>query len=283
MNRPSTTRTYDDGDDRWEMVDASPDIRLRELVTSYGWWSELTSSFTTRRELAGTTGTLIVNLGSDLEIIDASGDQQWLHAGEGFIAGTAQATSLSRSTGAMSGVHIRAPLTTLARIAAVPLAELTNRVVTLADLPGTKPAQIGERLLDAEAAEARWAVLDQFVAERLAASEPAHPTLPLCLSRLAAGQRVQSLADEIGWSRKQLAQRFQAATGLHPRAFIGLARFERFMNLLQVEPDTELAGAAVAAGYADQAHLTREVRRYAAATPAELRRRLIAGGGGVRD
>lgn len=283
MNRPATTRIYDDGSDRWEMVDACPDPRLRELVTSYGWWSELTSSFTTRRELAGTAGTLIVNLRSDLEIVDASGDRHRLRAGEGFVAGTAQATSLSRSTGAMAGVHVRAPLTTLARIAGVPLAALTNRVVTLADLPGTKRARIGERLLDARAPEARWAALDRFVTDRLAASELAEPALAFVLSRLAAGQRVQSLADEIGCSRKLLARRFKTETGLHPRAFIGLARFERFATLLQAEPHAALAGAAVAAGYADQAHLTREVARYAVATPAELRRRLIPAGGGIRD
>jgi len=283
MDRLPATRSYDDGHDRWEMVDAHPDTQLRELITCYGWWSELTSSFTTRRELAATAGTLIVNLGSDLEITDAHGDRHRLRAGEGFIAGTAQSTSLSRSTGAMSGVHVRAPLTTLARIAAVPLIELTNRVVTLADLPGTKSAEIGNRLLDAGTAEDRWAVLDRFVTGQLAANEPGHRVLPFILSRLAAGQRVQSLADEIGWSRKQLARWFQAATGLHPRAYAGLARFERFANLLQAGPNTVLAEAAVEAGYADQAHLTREVARYAATTPAELRRRLIPEGGGVRD
>ncbi|MDY7526247.1 hypothetical protein [Sphingomonas sp. 10B4] len=153
MNRLSTTRSFNDGHDRWEMVDAHPEIRLREVVSCYGWWSELTSSFTTRRELAGTAGTLIVNLGSDLEITDAYGDRHRLRAGEGFIAGTAQTTSLSRSTGAMSGVHVPAPLTTLARIAAVPLAELTNRVVTLDNLPGPESKQIGNRLLDAGSAE----------------------------------------------------------------------------------------------------------------------------------
>ena len=64
---------------------------------------------------------------------------------------------------------------------------------------------------------------------------------------------------------------------------MGLARFERFATALRAKPEQPLAQAALDAGYADQAHLTREVRRYADLTPAGLRAKLIPGGGGVRE
>ena len=117
----------------------------------------------------------------------------------------------------------------------------------------------------------------------MAASDTPDPAIAHLLARLARGQRVQSLADKIGWSRKRLAERFRSETGLEPRAFAGLARFERFATTLQAEPALSLAEAAVAAGYADQAHLTQEVKRFADDTPAGLRRRLIPESGGVRD
>ena len=103
------------------------------------------------------------------------------------------------------------------------------------------------------------------------------------LARLSAGWRVDGLAQELGWSRKRLARHVQDRIGMEPRAFAGLARFDRFSSLIQTEPNTALAAAAIDAGYADQAHLTREVVRYAQVTPGELRRRLIPGQGGVRD
>lgn len=283
MDRITRSRCFDDGRDRWRMVEARPEARLTGLVDQYVWWSEDTQSFTTRRELAATTGVLIVNLGSELTIVDAQGEHHRFRAGEGFIAGAAQATSMSHSTGAMTGVHVRAPLPTLACLAGVPLAELTNRVVRLSDLAAVRRSALGDRLLAARSHNECWSLLDRFVAGRLANSTPYDPAVDHLMRHLAAGCRVQLLADDIGWSRKRLAERFRAATGLHPRTFAGLARFERFTVLLAAGPGEGLADLAFAAGYADQAHLTREVARFAAVTPGELRRRLLPQGGGVRD
>lgn len=282
MDRPTDNRTFDDGHDRWEIVDARPDGRLARLVSRYSWWSEHTHSFTTRRELAGTTGVFIVNLGSDLEIVDARGDLYRLGAGQGFVGGIAQGTSLSRSTGAMEGFHLHVPLATLSRLAGAPLAELADRVVPLDDL-GSRRGLIGRRLLEARSLEQGWTLLDDFIASQLQATEAGERITSFILSRLAAGQRVQSLADEIGWSRRRLARHVQAEIGLSPRAFAGVARFERFASALQSTPTLPLAEAAVAAGYADQAHLTREVGRYAQMTPGELRSRLLPDAAGIRD
>lgn len=282
MGRPTDSRVFDNGHDRWEIIEARPAERLVPFVERYSWWTEDTQSFTTRRELAGTTGVFIINLGSILEIVDARGDLHRLSAGEGFVGGIAQGTSLSRSTGAMKGIHIHAPLFTLSRLAGVPVAELADRVVSLADL-GAEHCSIGSELLEARSLEEGWTLLDVFLTDRLQTNAHHDLTTRFVLSRLAAGQRVQSLAAEIGWTRRRLAQYVRAEVGLEPRAFAGLARFERFASRLQAAPALPLAEAAIDAGYADQAHLTREVGRYAAMTPGELRGRLIPGAGGIRD
>ena len=276
-------RAYHDGHDRWEIVEADPVPGLTGAVHRYGWWSEETSSFDTRRELASTTGVFIVNLGSDLEIVDAAGTLHHLGTGQGFVGGMARATSLSRSTGVMEGVHVHAPLSTLGRIAGVPPAELGDRVVPLDDLAGRAVRSLGARLQEAADRETLWGMLDDFIADRLSATKPEDPATTYLLARLSSGWRVGALADELGWSRKRLARHVRERIGMEPRAFAGLARFERFAGLIKAQPDTPLAAVAFDAGYADQAHLTREVVRYAQITPGELRRRLIPEGGGVRD
>jgi AraC-like DNA-binding protein len=126
-------------------------------------------------------------------------------------------------------------------------------------------------------------LLDDFLRRRFADAADADRPMDYLLAHLAARRGVQQVADELGWSRKRLARRFQDATGFLPREFAALARFERFAGLIQTEPETSLAELAIAAGYADQPHLTREVVRFADTTPAELRARLIPAGGGVRD
>ena len=123
-------------------------------------------------------------------------------------------------------------------------------------------------------------MLDDFIADRLGASEPEDPATIYLLARLSSGWRVGALADELGWSGKRLVRHVRDRIGMEPRAFAGLARFA---GSIKAQQSTPLAAVAIEAGYADQAHLTREVVRSAKVTPGELRRRLIPEGGGVRD
>jgi AraC-like DNA-binding protein len=62
----------------------------------------------------------------------------------------------------------------------------------------------------------------------------------------------------------------------------GLIRFEQVRNALFQGPPPGIAGLAHALGYTDQAHLSREFKRYSRTTPAAFarQRRLDADFGG---
>ena len=87
------------------------------------------------------------------------------------------------------------------------------------------------------------------------------------LRATAGTASIDRLAREAGVSRRQLERRFREHVGLPPRLFGRIVRFQRAFRALGVEN-----GAAVAArcGYADQAHLVREIRRFAGCTPTRL-------------
>jgi len=283
MRRCVSSRSFDNGRDRWEVSDAAPAAELTGIVDGYSCWVETTLSFTTRRELAATSGVFIINLGSVLEIVDARGVLHRVQAGQGFVGGISDVTSLSRSTGDMAGVQVKMPLLNMARLFPCPMSELANRVVMLDDLAGADARALGARLVDGQTQDERWSVLDRFVFDRLAKVDTGVDEAGRVLGWLAKGRSVQTIADDLGWSRKRVAQHSLAATGLLPRTYARLVRFERFAVLLQTEPAISLAEAAVAAGYADQPHLTRDVGRFAALTPRALRARILPEGGGVRD
>jgi AraC-like DNA-binding protein len=78
--------------------------------------------------------------------------------------------------------------------------------------------------------------------------------------------RVESLAGDLGLSERQLRRRFHAAAGYGPKTLQRVLRFRRFL----AGAHDDLARAALDAGYADQAHLTRECRRLAGRPPAAL-------------
>ncbi|GAA4230762.1 helix-turn-helix transcriptional regulator [Actinomadura meridiana] len=69
---------------------------------------------------------------------------------------------------------------------------------------------------------------------------------------------VRDVADDLGISERHLRRRSLAAFGYGPKTLQRVLRFQRALSLARAgEP---LAGAAFAAGYADQAHLAHEVR-----------------------
>lgn len=282
MDRLSLARSFDDGLDAWEVAEAAPAAALADSVTRYSWWRESTGSFDTRRELAGTSGVFIVNLGAPLEIRDACARSIRLGAGQAFIGGMAQGTSLSRSTGAMEGIHVFMPIHELARAMAVSIGDLADRTVTLDEVLGPEATELGDRILASRSTGGRLDVLDAFLALRLGAATNPDTVMAEVMGRLRRAG-ASATAEGLGWSRKRLAAWFRDRTGMLPAQFGRLARFERFTGAIQREPLASLAELACDAGYADQAHLTHDVCRLAGITPGALRSLLLPAGGGVRD
>jgi AraC-like DNA-binding protein len=146
----------------------------------------------------------------------------------------------------------------------IPAEELRDRRVALEDLWGAAGREAGERAgLDPHA-------LLEALRPRLAAAAP-DPRVLAAARRLgnAPATPVPAPAAAVGLGERQLRRRFGAAVGYGPKTLARIARFQRALALVRAgEPP---AGAAFAAGYADQAHMTREMRALAASTPAALR------------
>lgn len=84
------------------------------------------------------------------------------------------------------------------------------------------------------------------------------------LALLTGGAGVQEVADDVGYSRRRISDLVRAETGVAPKQFQRLARFDRSRGLVGRMP---LSEAAMVCGYADQAHLTREWHEFAGCTP----------------
>ena len=265
------------------MADAAPVAALAGTVARYSWWRERTGSFDTRRELASTSGVFIVNLGAPLDITDARGRAIRLAAGHAFVGGMAQGTSLSRSTGAMEGIHVFMPVHELARSMGVAIGDFADRAVTLDEVLGPADAdELGDRILATKSTDGRLDVLDTFLTRRLNAATTPDITMAHIMRQLRSGT-ASATAEGLGWSRKRLAGWFRDHTGIQPAQFKRLARFEHFAGAMQREPHAGLAELATDAGYADQSHLTHDVRRLTGLTPGALRALMLPAGGGVRD
>jgi AraC-like DNA-binding protein len=189
--------------------------------------------------------------GSDMVVPDGCLDLI-VAAGQVFVAGPD--TRPWRSTlpvGAeINGVRFRpgqAP-----RVLGVAADELLDRRVPLRELWGRQGRAVSEHLLDAPGR------LAEVVAHRC--RTPADPAIELLVARLTSGTgRVSDAAADLGLGERQLRRRFTAAVGYGPATYLRVARFRRARVLAR--HTAGLAALAVAAGYADQAHLSRECRR----------------------
>jgi transcriptional regulator GlxA family with amidase domain len=78
---------------------------------------------------------------------------------------------------------------------------------------------------------------------------------------------IEQIAREIGWSRRHFSQRFRDEVGLTPKSAARVFRFERACGLIK-DQRPSLADVALACGYYDQAHMTREWNTLAGCSPS---------------
>ena len=147
----------------------------------------------------------------------------------------------------------------------VPLAELRNTRVPLSTLDSRWARELDGSL---DPATAPGAVAR--VTLRIVAGVPPDRAIQAAVARLLEpGERVEGLAWSLGFSERQLRRRFLAAVGYGPKMLQRVLRLRRFLAGAR-NPSGGLARAANDAGYADQAHLSRECRELTGLTPGEL-------------
>jgi len=71
-------------------------------------------------------------------------------------------------------------------------------------------------------------------------------------------------------NRRKFVPLFRRHVGINPKSYQRLVRFAGAMAALRHSSDQPIAAIAAEHRYADQAHLTREVRQLTEVTPARL-------------
>lgn len=88
---------------------------------------------------------------------------------------------------------------------------------------------------------------------------------------------VSQVAEAAHATVRTLERNFKQSSGHTVKDVSGLIRFEQVRNNLWLNPDSSLAGLAHELGYTDQAHLSREFKRYSGTTPAAFARKARKG------
>ena len=154
------------------------------------------------------------------------------------------------------------------RVLDAPADALRDLRVDLEDLWGPAGRTTAEWLID----DPRR--LLELVRDRLArTTEGPDRQVDAAVRRLTADRpRVLDLHDEVGLSARQLRRRFTGEVGYGPATYLRIVRLQRARHLARENPAAGLANIASGAGYADQAHLSREIRNLTAMSARALLR-----------
>jgi len=248
----------------------APSEALRPFVARYAGFS---SHFT---EPAGTIHAglpsrhvhLIVGLSGPIEVVRMPSAAQRPAAFAALVGGLQDAPTLLRQAESSTGIHVLLTPGGVRSILGVPSAAVAGRVVALTDIWGSVGAELIERLNAAAGWPQRFDVLDEVLARRLRTAVVSRETA-WAWGRLVRAQgrvRVRELARDLGWSRRHFGERFRNELGVTPKAAARILRFEHACRMIMDERPS-LADAAVACGYEDQAHMTREWNALAGCTP----------------
>src|SRR4051812_27413931 len=150
--------------------------------------------------------------------------------------------------------------------------ELTDQSVGLDALWGADAKLLADALASAPSVEGKQAILEAALLERLEEVREVDPDVDAALDVIVAAPsqtRIGALSRDLNISERHLRRRFEQAIGYGPKTFGRVLRFRAFLSLVE-EHGYSIAQAAAEAGYADQAHLTRECNDLAGLPPAEL-------------
>ncbi len=154
----------------------------------------------------------------------------------------------------------------------VPAEELAGRHTLLEDLWGRAAMfSLRERLQEAPSAAQRAAILESALAHRLPAVRALHPAVAQALTQFYSSSDVREVVRASGYSHRRFLSLFRGTVGLSPKVYCRVQRFQQALVMLRKTPALSWVDLALAMGYSDQSHFSREFREFTGVTPEQYR------------
>ncbi|MGW2934369.1 helix-turn-helix domain-containing protein [Streptomyces sp. NPDC001156] len=279
----------------WDTVVAPPHPRLRPGVIAYRGLRLALNGPRSRLEAPIGAATLLLGFEGPVRISRAGAPTTSLVS---VYSGPTTTPAVGDHGGRIAGIEVLLAPWAAFTLIGTPQHELTNRAVDPDALPhalarGRPPgtlrrASVGE-LAAALATLPGWTerfdLLDDVLTRWFRTGPPSSARVVRAwsvLRRSGGAVPVPRLADEVGWSVRQLENRFREQIGLAPKVAARVLRMQRARRLLA--SGRSAAETAAICGFYDQAHLSGEFRALTGCTPREFaaaRGAIVAGPAGL--
>lgn len=140
---------------------------------------------------------------------------------------------------------------------------------------GREAGRLRRQLIGAESDAERFRLFSKWLEGRVPVSELATQAVSGDAGDVT---EARALASSMKVSPRTLRRHFAGKLGIAPKRWLRLKRIDAVLrDPALLDPHVSLAMVAQDHGYADQAHMSRDVLRLTGVTPAQLRRRSISG------
>jgi AraC-like DNA-binding protein len=249
---------------RFEVATRPVPPPLRDHVERWIGYDERGPGLVRRREFPSARVVVILDFGG-LSV----GREAVAPVRGGFVAGLTDRWATTEHPGRQSGIQLDLTPIGAHLLFARPLSELAGELVSLEDV-GLDVAPIAE----APDWSTRFDRLEAWLLARLAVARADVRAVGWAVRRIEATRGAVDmalLAKELGYSSKHVVTLFRRQVGVPPKRFARIVRFEALLRHLRRGGGEGWAELAHRFGYADQAHLGREVREMSGYTPTSVR------------
>jgi AraC-like DNA-binding protein len=227
---------------------------------------------------------LTLDPGSRLVVVpDGCVDLTWVD-GRLLVAGPDVSAALSKIAHPTAVIGIRFRPGVASAWLGLPLSEIVGQRIDLGVFWGPRAAEMSHRIGEASTSDAKMQALQAALCPIAANLDRPGRQMEFVFDALKvrraglglAGSGMAAILERLDVSHRSLRRHCHEAFGYGPKTLHRILRFQHFLDLAKGGGSGGLADLAFAAGYSDQAHLTREVRRLTGFTASALALRVAA-------
>jgi len=221
--------------------------------------------------------------GPSLRLFRDDADAQGFTVGYAMVGGTRSAFFVRDVSVTTRSVGVMLQPGAARALFGAPEDALAERHTPLEALWGTDANFALEQLHGTDSLQRQLAIVVALLEARLASSSMhrLHPAVAQALARMSGasvndddGQAgaIGQLVKQSGYSHRRFIALFRGMTGLAPKQYARMLRFDHVLGQFAIQPDRPWVELALEAGYSDQAHFNRDFQAIAGMSPQAYRR-----------
>jgi AraC-like DNA-binding protein len=173
--------------------------------------------------------------------------------------------------GAYSMFFVKFKPTAYYRMFGKPMNEFADQATALDSLPGANWFELHERLSSTNDPQMMVHLVEGALLKIIAKNNPVTGPFEAMVDRIYACNgdvNLNWLANQCNISNRQLERKFKALIGVSPKQFINKIKFHYTLQLKFASPSTNWTELSYDAGYFDQAHMVRSIKKYSGFSPS---------------